>query len=40
MLGPFFAGEIASRREAMVEVRAKLIQWGEMDWDTPARKSK
>jgi hypothetical protein len=25
--------EIASRREALVEVRGKLIEWGQKDWD-------
>jgi hypothetical protein len=27
------AFEIAARHEALVEVRGKLIEWGQKDWD-------
>jgi hypothetical protein len=38
VLCTFSAPEIASRREALVEVRGKLMEWGQKDWG-PAKSS-
>lgn len=33
------AGEIAARRQALLDLRAKLVEWGQPDWDPPATQS-
>jgi hypothetical protein len=33
------AEEITARRVALLDLRARLVEWGQPDWDPPATKS-